>query len=89
MLFSSEPFPNILRDQIYEARLFRLSNVHGGIVVSPEEALESQKKKSALNQFYRSLAHSKTNSSSSTRDEEAVGKRDTGEKVVVSCVEIG
>ncbi|KAI4383932.1 hypothetical protein MLD38_009712 [Melastoma candidum] len=70
--------------KIYEARLFRLSNVRGGVVISPEEALESQKKKSALNQFYRSLAQSKTNSSSSTKDEKAIGKRDTGEQVVVS-----
>lgn len=63
--------------------------MRGGVIVSPEEALESQKKKSALNQFYRSLAQSKTNSVSSTKEEKAIGKRDTGEKVVVSHINNG
>ncbi|XP_056169116.1 uncharacterized protein LOC115679829 isoform X2 [Syzygium oleosum] len=70
--------------QIYEARLFRLSNAHGGIIMSAEEALDLQKKKSALNQFYRTLSQANKNSSSTSRDEEITGKRDTGEKVVVS-----
>ncbi|XP_030540542.1 E3 ubiquitin-protein ligase SHPRH [Rhodamnia argentea] len=70
--------------QIYEARLFRLSNARGGIIMSAEEALDLQKKKSALNQFYRTLSQANKNSSSTSRDEDITGKRDTGEKVVVS-----
>lgn len=70
--------------QIYEARLFRLSNARGGIIMSAEEALDLQKKKSALNQFYRTLSQANKNLSSTSRDEEIAGKRDTGEKVVVS-----
>lgn len=52
--------------------------------MSAEEALDLQKKKSALNQFYRTLSQANKNSSSTSRDEEITGKRDTGEKVVVS-----
>lgn len=52
--------------------------------MSAEEALDLQKKKSALNQFYRTLSQANKNSSSMSRDEEITGKRDTGEKVVVS-----
>lgn len=52
--------------------------------MSAEEALDLQKKKSALNQFYRTLSQANKNSSSMSRDEEITGKRDAGEKVVVS-----
>uniref|UniRef100_A0A7N2R8G1 DNA topoisomerase (ATP-hydrolyzing) n=1 Tax=Quercus lobata TaxID=97700 RepID=A0A7N2R8G1_QUELO len=37
--------------QDYEARLFRLNKEHGGMITSAEEAIDLQKRNSALNQF--------------------------------------
>ncbi|OWM87325.1 hypothetical protein CDL15_Pgr022436 [Punica granatum] len=72
--------------QIYEARLFYLSNARGGKILSAEEALISQKKKSALNHFYRTFCEESKNSGSpSEQDVELEGKkRDAVEKVMVS-----
>ncbi|KAK9283240.1 hypothetical protein L1049_011476 [Liquidambar formosana] len=71
--------------QVYEARLFRLNKVHGGMITSAEEAVDLQKKKSALNRFYWTLSQPNKNStSSSVKNEENIRKRDVGEKVVVS-----
>ncbi|XP_038884909.1 E3 ubiquitin-protein ligase SHPRH isoform X5 [Benincasa hispida] len=70
--------------QEYEARLFRLNKVQGGMVTSVEEAVEAQKKKSALNRFYWSLLQQNKNSSSSRVGYEEPNKRDVGEKVMVS-----
>ncbi|KAL0556995.1 hypothetical protein IC582_005513 [Cucumis melo] len=70
--------------QEYEARLFRLNKVQGGMVTSVEEAVEAQKKKSALNRFYWSLLQQDKNSSSSKVGHEEPNKRDVGEKVMVS-----
>lgn len=50
--------------------------------MSAEEALASQKKKSALNQFYRTLSEESKNSS--TLSKEDGRKRDAVEKVMVS-----
>ncbi|XP_023551403.1 E3 ubiquitin-protein ligase SHPRH isoform X2 [Cucurbita pepo subsp. pepo] len=70
--------------QEYEARLFRLNTVQGGMVTSVEEAVEAQKKKSALNRFYWSLLQQNKNLSSSRDGYEESNKRDAGERVVVS-----
>ncbi|XP_058207401.1 uncharacterized protein LOC131320657 isoform X5 [Rhododendron vialii] len=73
--------------QVYEARLFRLSKGHNGGTnfTSVEEAVDLQKKKSALNRFYWTLSRADKNSSSSSVNyEDNGGKRDVGEKVVVS-----
>ncbi|XP_059666858.1 uncharacterized protein LOC132312497 isoform X2 [Cornus florida] len=72
--------------QVYEARLFRLNKGHdGGVIISAEEAVDLQKKKSALNRFYWTLSKPDKNStSSSVRYEDNGRKRDVGEKVVVS-----
>lgn len=72
--------------QVYEARLFRLNKGHnGGVITSAEEAVDLQKKKSALNRFYWTLSkHDKSSTSSSVNDEDNGGKRDAREKVVVS-----
>ncbi|KAJ8771167.1 hypothetical protein K2173_023492 [Erythroxylum novogranatense] len=40
----------------YEARLFRLKKSHGGLISSAEEAVDLQKKNSALNRFYWNLS---------------------------------
>ena len=43
--------------QVYEARLFRLNKGHdGGVITSAEEAVNIQKRKSALNRFYWTLS---------------------------------
>ena len=50
-----------------------------------EEAVDLQKKKSALNRFYWTLSRTDKNStSSSVKYDDNGGKRDVGEKVVVS-----
>lgn len=76
----------ILFLKVYEARLFRLNKSHdGGLITSAEEAVDLQKKKSALNQFYWKLSQADKNStSSSVRNEDDGKKRDAGEKVMVS-----
>ncbi|KAA8533961.1 hypothetical protein F0562_031478 [Nyssa sinensis] len=72
--------------QVYEARLFRLNKGHDGeVITSAEEAIDLQKKKSALNRFYWTLSRSNKNSTSSSVGYEDNGRRrDVGEKVVVS-----
>lgn len=54
------------------------------MVSSVEEAVEAQKKKSALNRFYWSLLQQNKNLSSSRVGYEESNKRDVGEKVMVS-----
>ncbi|PON48604.1 Cdk-activating kinase assembly factor [Trema orientale] len=70
--------------QRYEARLFRLNKAHGGIITSAEEAVDLQKKNSALNRFYWNLSQQNKTSKSSMGDNEESRKRDVREKVVVS-----
>ena len=70
--------------QHYEARLFRLNKVHGGIITSAEEAVDLQKKNSALNRFYWNLSQRNKTSNSSADGYEESRKRDVREKVVVS-----
>lgn len=72
--------------QVYEARLFRLNKGHdGGLITSAEEAVDLQKKKSALNQFYWKLSQAgKSSTSATVRNEDDGKKRDAGEKVMVS-----
>lgn len=72
--------------QGYEARLFRLNKAHGGMITSAEEAVDLQKKISALNRFYRTCSQSNKNSTpSNVGNKENMRKRDVGEKLVVSC----
>ncbi|XP_047328470.1 E3 ubiquitin-protein ligase SHPRH isoform X2 [Impatiens glandulifera] len=69
--------------QVYEARLFRLKNMHnGGAITSAEEAVGLQKKKSALNRFYWNLSRT-DKSTPNVLEEDTIGKRDVGEKVLV------
>ncbi|KAF5771200.1 putative DNA helicase chromatin regulator PHD family [Helianthus annuus] len=72
--------------QVYEARLFRLNKGHdGGVITSAEEAVDLQKKKSALNRFYWTLSQpDKGPQSSSVNNEDDGRKRGIGEKVMVS-----
>ncbi|XP_043697117.1 E3 ubiquitin-protein ligase SHPRH-like [Telopea speciosissima] len=72
--------------QVYGARLFRPSKGNdGGLIVSAEEAVDLQKRRSELNRFYKALSHpSKDSNSSTVGDEESKKKRDVREKVVVS-----
>lgn len=79
-------FSLILFIKVYEARLFRLNKrKNGGLITSAEEAVEQQKKKSALNQFYWKLSQAgKSSTSATVRTEDDGKKRDAGEKVVVS-----
>ena len=70
--------------QHYEARLFRLNKAHGGIITSAEEAVDLQKKNSALNRFYWNLSQPSKTSNSSADGYEDSRKRDVREKVVVS-----
>lgn len=72
--------------KVYEARLFRLNKSNdGGLITSAEEAIDLQKKKSALNQFYWKLSQADKNSALSKNINEDDGKRrDVGEKVMVS-----
>lgn len=68
--------------QEYEARLFRLNKVHGG-TISAEEAVDLQKKNSALNRFYWNLSQPNKTSSATTTEYEELKKRDVRDKVVV------
>ncbi|KAL7107476.1 hypothetical protein ACP275_06G057200 [Erythranthe tilingii] len=72
--------------QVYEARLFRLNkNNNGEVITSAEEAVNMQKKKSALNQFYSNLSRDDKSSALSASDYEDNGKkRNVGETVTVS-----
>ncbi|KAK1409267.1 hypothetical protein QVD17_35793 [Tagetes erecta] len=72
--------------QVYEARLFRLNKGHdGGVITSAEEAVDLQKKKSALNRFYWTLSQpDKVSQSSSVNYEDDGRKRGVGDKVMVS-----
>ncbi|KAG8380997.1 hypothetical protein BUALT_Bualt06G0075000 [Buddleja alternifolia] len=72
--------------QVYEARLFRLNKSNNGdVITSAEEAVNLQKKTSALNQFYWNLSRPDNSSSVSASDYNDNGKkRDVGEKVTVS-----
>lgn len=87
MILVLSPFSlHILYLKGYEARLFRLNKGNaGGLITSAEEAVDQQKKKSALNQFYWKLSQANKSSTSATvRTENDGKKRDAGEKVVVS-----
>ncbi|KAF2319302.1 hypothetical protein GH714_014503 [Hevea brasiliensis] len=68
----------------YEARLFRLNKLHGEIITSAEEAVDLQKKNSALNRFYWNLSWPNKNPTSSGDVNETSKRRDAGERVVVS-----
>ncbi|GER46593.1 SNF2 domain-containing protein [Striga asiatica] len=71
--------------QVYEATLFRLNKSNNGdMITSVEEAVNLQKKKSALNQFFWNLSREDKSSSSSAEHKDDVKKRDAGEKVTVS-----
>ncbi|EPS69408.1 chromatin remodeling complex subunit [Genlisea aurea] len=74
--------------RVYEARLFRLNKSNNGeTVMSAEEAVNLQKKKSALNQFYWSLSreNDRIPDFSSSEDHKDDGKkRDAAEKVMTS-----
>ncbi|KAL6530383.1 hypothetical protein OROHE_014736 [Orobanche hederae] len=72
--------------QVYEARLFRLNRSNNGeVITSAEEAVNLQKKKSALNQFFWNLSREDKSSDSSFSEYKDNGnKRDVGEKVTVS-----
>lgn len=70
--------------QVYEARLFRLNKSNNGeVITSVEEAVNMQKKQSALNQFYWNLSRE-----DKTSDYQDNGKkRELMEKVTVrSCI---
>ncbi|XP_043816929.1 uncharacterized protein LOC110625034 isoform X2 [Manihot esculenta] len=68
----------------YEARLFRLNKLHGEIITSAEEAVDLQKKNSALNRFYWNLSGPNKNPTPFGDANETSKKRDAGERVVVS-----
>lgn len=78
----------ISTDQVYEARLFRLNkSKNGEVITSVEDAVDMQKKKSALNQFYWNLSRDDKSSAFSASDYEDNGKkRNVGETVTVSCI---
>lgn len=69
--------------QDYEARLFRLNKLHGEIITSAEEAVDLQKKNSALNRFYWNLSGPNKNPTPFGDANETSKKRDAGERVVV------
>ncbi|XP_017984679.1 PREDICTED: E3 ubiquitin-protein ligase SHPRH isoform X1 [Theobroma cacao] len=69
--------------QDYEARLFRVNKKDGDIIISAEEAVDLQKKKSALNRFYWNLSQPNKNSTLSDVDNKEL-KRDVQETIVVS-----
>ncbi|XVF81925.1 hypothetical protein PTKIN_Ptkin16aG0001600 [Pterospermum kingtungense] len=69
--------------QDYEARLFRVNKKDGEMIISAEEAIVLQKKKSALNRFYWNLSQQNKNSTSSDIDNKEM-KRDVQETIVVS-----
>lgn len=68
--------------QDYEARLFRVNKKDGDIIISAEEAVDLQKKKSALNRFYWNLSQPNKNSTLSDVDNKEL-KRDVQETIVV------
>ncbi|CAI9091902.1 OLC1v1027013C1 [Oldenlandia corymbosa var. corymbosa] len=71
--------------QAYEARLFKTSGDKGEAIGSAEDAVDMQRKKSALNRFYRSLSQTdKKSGSSSTRLEDDGRKRNAKKIMVVS-----
>ncbi|XP_073020785.1 uncharacterized protein [Primulina eburnea] len=72
--------------QVYEARLFRLNKSNNReSIISVEEAINLQKKKSALNHFYWTLSRpNKASNLSASGSEDNGKKRDVGEKVMVS-----
>ncbi|KAL3834738.1 hypothetical protein ACJIZ3_009474 [Penstemon smallii] len=72
--------------QVYEARLFRLNKSNNSeVITSVEEAVDLQKKKSALNQFYWNLSRPEKSSSLTAADYEDSGKkRNVGDTVTVS-----
>lgn len=71
--------------QVYEARLFRLNKgKRGEVITSAEEAVDLQKKKSALNRFYTTLARTDKNSGSATTECEDFGKKRNLENIMVS-----
>lgn len=70
--------------QDYEARLFRLTKSHGEMVISAEDAVDMQKKNSALNRFFWHLSEPSKVSTSSSVGNKELKKRGVGEKVVVS-----
>lgn len=71
--------------QVYEARLFRLNKGKSGeVIISAEEAVDLQKKKSQLNRFYTTLARTDRNSGSATTEYEDFGKKRDLENILVS-----
>lgn len=77
----------ISSDQVYEARLFRLNKSNNGeVITSVEEAVNLQKKQSALNHFYWNLSREDKSSTLSASDYKDNGnKREMVEKVTVRC----
>lgn len=70
--------------QVYEARLFRLNKGKSGeVIISAEEAVDLQKKKSQLNRFYTTLARTDRNSGSATTEYEDFGKKRDLENILV------
>ncbi|KAG6737710.1 hypothetical protein POTOM_059238 [Populus tomentosa] len=61
----------------YEARLFRLNKLHGGIITSAEEAVNLQKRNSERNRYYWNLDRQKNNLLSSSDFNEESKKRKT------------
>ncbi|XP_073030448.1 uncharacterized protein [Primulina eburnea] len=74
--------------QVYEARLFRLNKSNNSeSIISVEEAINLQKKKSALNHFYWTLSRpNKASSLSASGSEDNGKKRDVGEKVMIYTI---
>ncbi|KAJ7965163.1 E3 ubiquitin-protein ligase SHPRH [Quillaja saponaria] len=70
--------------QNYEVRLFHLKKECGGIFTSAEEAVDLQRKNTALNRFLQNLSQPNKNMTSSTVGYEESKKRDAKEKVVVT-----
>ncbi|KAJ6952170.1 E3 ubiquitin-protein ligase SHPRH [Populus alba x Populus x berolinensis] len=70
--------------QEYEARLFRLNKLHGGIITSAEEAVNLQKRNSERNRYFWNLDRQKKNLLPSSDFNEESKKRKTGETVMVS-----
>ncbi|KAK9124782.1 hypothetical protein Sjap_014384 [Stephania japonica] len=71
--------------QLYGARLFGVTKGDvGGMIASAEEAVDLQRKRSALNQFFWALSRPDKGSSSNVSGEENKKQRDVGGKVVVS-----
>ncbi|KAL3521327.1 hypothetical protein ACH5RR_019476 [Cinchona calisaya] len=66
--------------QVYEVRLFHTNKGRNGdVITSAEEVVDLQRKRSALNRFYRTLSHPTT-----SKYEDDGMKRDVNEKVMVS-----